>query len=227
MADDQTTTQPTDQTTTTSATTTALGDGLAKATDPTTSPPASQDSKPSGPPEKYETWKLPDGYELDAGVSEEAAPLFKELGLSQDQAQKLVDLYSKHAIKSAEEHNAAGTKWWNDRQQAWRDELRNDPQVGKLVGSNGNFGPDSPLVQTVNRALDGLQNPKLAADFKEAMDSTGAGNNPAFVKVLYALASKVTEGTDYVVGGVPKGNSARPSPAAAMYPNLQSEADRR
>src|SRR5262249_32010915 len=94
--------------------------------------------------------------------------------------------------------------------------------LGKLVGSNGNFGPDSELVRTVNQALDGLQNPKLVSDFKDAMELTGAGDNPAFVKVLYALASKVTEGTTYPTGGVPTAAQKRPSAAAAVFPNLPS-----
>ena len=46
-----------------------------------------------GPPDKYE-FKAPDGWtdkgwELDGAVIESATPLFKELGLTNDQAQKL------------------------------------------------------------------------------------------------------------------------------------------
>lgn len=233
MADEPLSPSSTEPTPTTSETTTALGDGLAKAPETKSDGPAldlgaSKQAPPAAAPEKYEAWKVPEGYELDPEVKTEAEPLFKELGLSQDAAQKLVDLYSKHSIKSLEEHNKSASDWWAKRQQDWREELKRDPQVGKLVGSNGNFGPDSAVVQTVNRALDGLQNPKLVSDFKEAMDLTGAGNNPAFVKVLYALASKVTEGTSYAANGNPvRPNAGRPTPGAAMYPNLRSEAELR
>lgn len=229
MADENPNPQSTDTTSTTNETTTALGDGLAKATDPTT-PPAPTPTEPPKPeapkpaaPETYADWKVPDGYELDKAVAAEAAPIFKKLGLTQEQGQELVDLYAKHSIKSSED----AVKTWQDTRKEWRDSLRKDEQIGKLVGSNGNFGPESQLVRTVNQALDGLQNPKLVADFKDAMELTGAGDNPAFVKVLYALASKVTEGTTYVRGEPVAPNRGRPSPGAAMYPNLQSEADRR
>jgi hypothetical protein len=225
MANEETTTQ-TEQTQTTSETTTPPGAGLEKVTDQTKTAlgagldgaKATETKTEDKPvvPEKYADWKLPDGYELDAKVNEEASPLFKELGLTQDQAQKLVDFYSKHALATSRE----ALDGWMKTRSDWREGIKNDPKLGKLVGSDGNFGPDSPLVVTVTRALDGLQNPKLVADFKEAMELTGAGDNPAFVGVLHALASKLTEGTSYAQGSPVASNSKRPSAGAALYPNL-------
>ena len=210
-----TTTPPADGSVTakSDAPSTALGAGLSttpEAPEGATKPPV------AGAPEKYGDWKLPDGYALDTGVSEAASGLFKDLNLTQDQAQKLVDFYSEHAIKSSKETLDA----WQATRKEWREGIVNDPQLGKLTGSNGNFGPDSALVVTVNRALDGLQNPKLVSDFKDAMELTGAGDNPAFVKVLYALASKVTEGTTYARGEPAKDANRRPTAGAALYPNL-------
>ncbi len=191
---------------------TALGSGLATAL--TTDLPKVE--TPLGAPEKYADWKLPDGYSLDAGVGEAGGKIFKELNLTQDQSQKLVDFYTEHSIKSSKENQ----DFWDKTKSDWREGLKNDPQIGKLVGSDGNFGPDSPLVRTVNQALDGLQDPALVANFKAAMELTGAGDNPAFVRVLHALASKVTEGTSYARGEPSKVAQARPSAAAAMYPHL-------
>ena len=198
----------------------ALGTGEAKTTeanaDGTVAKPA---DKPATAPEKYEAWTVPEGYELDAGLVEEASPIFKDLGLTQDQSQRLVDFYAKHALKSSEEAIAA----WSKTRTDWRASMKSDAELGKLTGKDGNFGPDSPLVSTIDRALTGLQNPKLVSDFKDAMNLTGAGDNPAFVRVLHALAKQVTEGTEYATGGPVKGNSSRPSAAAAMYPNLSSQ----
>ena len=215
------------ETPTTTETTTALGAGLAtaKATTSDTPPAPGADAaavtppkptEPVGAPEKYADWKLPEGYTLDAGVGEAGSKLFKELNLPQDQAQKLVDFFSEHSLKASKENDA----FWETTRKDWREGLKNDPSIGKLVGTDGNFGPDSPLVRTVNQALDGLQNPKLVSDFKEAMELTGAGDNPAFVRVLHALASKVTEGTTYAKGEPSKTANARPTAGAALYPNL-------
>lgn len=203
----------------------ALGDGTGKTPAEVKSgdtPPKPEDKAPSGAPEKYEAWKVPEGYELDAGLVEEASPIFRELGLSQEQTQKLVDFYSKHSIKSAEDLRKAGQDAYRDMRTEWRESMLSDEVLGKLTDKAGKHGPDSPLVVTVNRALDSLQNPKLVSDFKAAMDLTGAGDHPAFVRVLHALASKVTEGTSYAAGGPVKEAGKRPSPAAAMYPHLPS-----
>ena len=53
------------------------------------------DDKPIAPtvPEKYD-FKAPEGQSLDAALVERATPIFKELGLTQDAAQKLVDFYN-------------------------------------------------------------------------------------------------------------------------------------
>lgn len=196
----------------------ALGDGATPPSDSAT-PPKPEDKPPSGAPESYTAWKLPEGYEFDAGVQEEAGALFKELNLSQEQSQKLIDLYTKHGLRSGDE----AINSWLETRREWRESLKNDPVLGKLAGSDGNFGPDSPLVSTINRALTGLQNPKLVSDFKAAMELTGAGDNPAFVRVLHALASQVTEGTSHASGGPVAAAAKRPATAAAaIYPNLPS-----
>lgn len=222
---DETVTTPTESTTTTndsSALGAVLGDGVgdkAAPPEPVGDTPPKVEDKPAAP-EKYEAWTVPEGYELDAGLVEEATPIFKELGLTQEQSQRLVDFYAKHSLKAGEDAIRA----WQDQRQEWREGLKSDEVLGKLVDKTGNFSPESPLVQTVNRALQGLQNPKLVSDFKAAMDMTGAGDNPAFVRVLYALASKVTEGTSYAAGGPVNSGGKRPSAGAALYPNLPSAA---
>src|SRR5258705_2652378 len=94
--------------------TTALGAGLASTT---SVDPAKTETPPTGAPEKYGDWKLPEGYALDTGVSEDGSKLFKELNLTQDQAQKLVDFYSEHAIRSSKEVLDA----WTATRKEWRE----------------------------------------------------------------------------------------------------------
>src|SRR6516162_11787562 len=47
---------------------------------------------PSGVPEKYE-FKLPDGYAMNEETGKEVDSLFREIGLDQPSAQKLMDFY--------------------------------------------------------------------------------------------------------------------------------------
>jgi hypothetical protein len=167
---------------------------------------------PAGAPEKYEDFKVPEGFELDEKVAAEIAPIFKDLGLNQAQAQRLVDFYTAKTQESAD----APMKLWRETQDRWVNEIKADPEIG---------GKLDQVKVTVSRAIDSLGDPKLASEFKEAMDYTGAGNNPAFIKAFYKLAQRVTEGTP-VAGGKPSSlgqvnPSAPPKSAAArLYPNL-------
>lgn len=168
------------------------------------------DKAPAGAPETYADFKAPEGFELDAEALKEATPLFKELNLPQDQAQKLIDFYAKTSREAAE----APMKLWQDTQKAWVDEVKADPEIG---------GKLDAVRTTVSKAIDSL-GPELATMFRQAMDMTGAGNNPAFVKAFYKFASQLTEGGS-VRGNGPattgQGNQGRPpSAASALYPNL-------
>ena len=161
---------------------------------------------PEGAPESYSDFKFPEGFESNDEILNEAKGLFKDLNLAQGNAQRLIDLYSKVSQQSAE----APFKLWQETQQRWVDEVKASPDIG---------GKLDQVRSTISKAIDGLGDSKLAADFREAMDYTGAGNNPAFIRAFYALAQKVTEGGP-ISGNVPR---AKPATAAsAMYPNLPS-----
>lgn len=167
--------------------------------------------EPAKAPEKYEPFKVPEGFTLSEPIAAEAGTLFKELNLSQDQAQKLIDF---HAAKTREAAEAPG-KLWADTQEEWVKAVRADSEIGSKL----------PVVkQTIAKAIDSLPAP-LAAEFRQAMDYTGAGNNPAFIKAFYKFATQLTEGGHVSGGGPSSFGQAKPSDkpaslAAAMYPTL-------
>jgi hypothetical protein len=106
----------------------------------------------------------------------------------------------------------------------WQAKVKSDPDLAKAV--NGDKTGLDAVKLDIGRALNALNDPTLAADFKSAMDLTGAGDHPAFVKALWRLSSFVTEGK-HVNGSGPSvhgqrapGGTGRPTPAAALYPNL-------
>lgn len=174
---------------------------------------AKPEAKPAGAPEKYEPFKVPEGFALDPAVATEAGTLFKELGLSQDAGQKLIDLYSAKTAAAAE----APYKLYAETRQKWQADVKADPEIG---------GKLAEVKTTVSRALDAVAGSELSKQFREAMDLTGAGDHPAFIKAFYKLAQAVGEGT-IVKGGGPtvpgqkaSGSPARPTAAHALYPNL-------
>lgn len=150
----------------------------------------------------------------------EVTPLFKELGLTQDQAQKLFDVHAKTLIDAAKAPQSTYESMRND----WQAKAKSDPDMAKAV--NGDKTGLDAVKLDMGRALSAIGDPTLAAEFKAAMDLTGAGDHPAFIKTFWKLAQFVTEGK-HVTGGGPSphgqqapGTTNRPSPAAALYPNL-------
>jgi hypothetical protein len=167
-------------------------------------------------PAAYKPFTAPEGYELNADLLAKATPIFQELGLSQDAAQKLVNLYGEAAL-SAEQ---APYEAYETMRGDWRKAIIADPALG-----NGKDGLKPEVAATIGRAIDSLP-PADAAAFREAMTLTGAGDNPAFIKAFHAIASRVGEGT-LVIGKGPSAagqtnSGTKPSPAQALFPNLPS-----
>lgn len=197
---------------------------------PTT--PSEADTKPTDPAkpvdpaapkvEPYTAFAAPEGYTIDKALVDQVTPLFREAGLTQDQAQKLVDLHVKNAIDSAKAPAATYAK----TREGWQAEVRADKEIA-AYSRDGKTGLDAVQVD-VARALNALGDTKLAQDFRSAMDLTGAGDNPAFVRTFWKLAQHIVEGK--AVGGkgpsplgqVDPSKPIKPSPAQSMYPNLPS-----
>lgn len=199
---------------TTTPTEPAKTDAAAK-TDGKTDPAAKTD-KPVGPPEKYEAFTVPEGYELNKDLLTKAEPIFRELGLTQDAAQKLVSLYSEAAVAAAQEP----LRQYEATREAWRGEVVKDPTLG-----NGTDDLKPEVKAVLARTVDSLP-PKDAEAFREVLTITGAGDNPAFIRAFYQLAQRMTEG-GLVKGTGPsalgQNNPARPPSAAqALFPNLPS-----
>jgi len=174
--------------------------------------------KPEGVPEKYEFTPPKDwaekGYELDSKILDEATPMLKEMGLSQANAQKLVEFYAAQSMKQFEEGLAMARKQNDD----WRAEANAHPDLKGKLGAGGE------VVTRVSRLIDSL-GPELSKGFRQAMDHTGAGNNPAFIRAVDKWAQALTEGSS-VTGGKPsplgQRDPSRPNgtPASRIWPNL-------
>jgi hypothetical protein len=190
------------------------------APDGTSTPkPADGIPAPAPAPDAY-AFKAPEGYTVDDKLVAEITPIFKELGLSQDAAQKLFDVHAKTLIDAAKAPEADYTRM----RQEWTAKAKSDPDMAKATNGD-KVGLDAVKLD-MGRALNALGDPGLAQEFKSAMDLTGAGDHPAFIKTFWKLAQFVTEGK-HVGGSGPSvhgqqapGTTNRPSAAASLYPNL-------
>lgn len=171
--------------------------------------------EPAGAPEKYEPFKAPEGFEIAEEMSAEIGTLFKKHNLSQAAGQDLVDFYTKQVIESVD----GPVKLWQDMQTTWKDE------VVKSDLGNGKDDLKPEVKANVAKVINSLGDAKAISEFKEAMDLTGAGNNPAFIRAMNKLASFVTEGTRVPEGkpsplGTQKPGAPTGPSASAMYPHL-------
>jgi hypothetical protein len=177
-------------------------------------------NQPQGAPEKYADFTVPDGWEMDKEVRAEAEKLFRDFNLPQSAAQALVDFY---AAKSIQAQNAP-VEFYATMRQGWRESAMSHPELQGKLGAGGE------VLTTISRGLDAIASAtgdrQLIADFKEAMDMTGAGDHPAFIRVMYSLAKRATESGHVRGNGPSAAGQARPgsarSAAQLMYPDLPS-----
>lgn len=195
-------------------------DGTTLLTEDEAKPEADAKPEVKAAPETYEAFKAPEGYEYDAKALEEVTPIFKEARLSQESAQKLMDLYAAKSLEAIKDAAEAGQKAYDEMQKSWRDATIADKDIGGKL----------PQVKVdIDRALNTLNDKPLVDEFKKAMDLTGAGNHPAFVKAFHKLAQAVIEGTHVAGAGPSKfgqtanGLDTKLTGARAMYPNLPSQ----
>lgn len=134
---------------------------------------AEKDKKPAAP-EKYE-FAAPEGQELDANALSVFEPIAKELGLTQEQAQKLVDIYPQIQQQQAEA--------WSKQGEEWREQVKSDKEIGgdKYTANVGN----------AQKALDQFGSPAL----REYLETTLLGNHPELVRFFAKVGKAVSEDT--------------------------------
>lgn len=159
----------------------------------------SAETKPQGAPEKYE-FKYPEGYQVDEASLGEYSTAFKELGLTNEQAQRLVDMDAKRSASSSEAAIAAQKQ----QVETWVGELKSDPEFG-----GAKFEAN---VGIANKALAAFGSPELTQFFKE----TGLGNHPLLVKAFHKIGTQLGEGS---IHKTTSDQPAERSIAERMYPN--------
>ncbi|SFY21796.1 peptidase [Azotobacter vinelandii] len=155
-------------------------------------------------PEQYSFANLPEGYSVDDAALTEWSPVFKELGLTQEQAEKLVALDAKRVLASQRAAEQAATDQRNQMVSGWEASLKADPNFG-----GANFDAN---VATASEALAAYGSPELSAMLKES----GLGSHPEVVRFFHRVGKEIAEGKLHrTTTEVP---AERPL-ANRMYPN--------
>lgn len=146
---------------------------------------------PAGPPETYELSL--EGVELDAALVAEAEPIFRELGLSNDQANALLPLAPK-LMEQAQ--NSVIQKLVDDgaqQRKAWLDAYHADPEIGGAKRTETEHlaakGLDALGFKNTGFGDDGKQ----PHPFRAALNETGFGNHPDMIRAFRAIGQMVGE----------------------------------
>lgn len=162
------------------ATQQAQGDQAAAAADGTTASAEGAGKEGQGDtpaaPETY-AFTMPDGLEMDQALADSVTPVFKELGLTQEQADKLVGAYAGQVQAQQQAVQDAFQKQLDD----WTTELKTDPEVG-----GESFEKNAGIAA---KAIEKFGSPEL----KAMLDSTGVGSNPAMFKFALAVGRFLSE----------------------------------
>lgn len=130
-----------------------------------------------GESEGYADFTLPEGMEINAARLDKFAPIMKELGLDQAQAQTLVDAEVERVQAQQEEAANAFTQ----QKQDWFDAAESDKEYG-----GDKFEQSSKLA---GQAIDKFGTPEL----KKLMDDYGVGNHPEMVRFMYRVGKATQE----------------------------------
>lgn len=162
---------------------------------------ADEKAKPEGAPEKYEL-AAPEGKEFSQEVLGAFSEAARELNLSNESAQKMLDkIGPAFAERQANAMEAARTQWVNDS--------RGDKEFGgdKLQEN----------IATAKKALDKFGTPELVT----LLNESGLGNHPEIIRAFYRAGMAISE--DGFVSGsggqtIGKGDARKLYAASNMNP---------
>ncbi len=153
----------------------------------------------------YDVLKLPEGVPADQPLFSDFKSLALDEGIAPEKAQKLMDLMVPKIVEAQK----APYELWADTQEAWVNEVKNDPIIGKDLDKN---------IAVAARAIDNFGTPDDRLAVRKALAFTGAGNNPAIVRWMHQVGMTLKEGVP--VSAKPAAGQ-KPTLAQMAYPTMQ------
>lgn len=133
-------------------------------------------------PEAYAFANLPDGYSISDEQLAAFSPVLKELGLTQEQADKLVAFDAQRSLAAQEASQQQAVEFRNKQVGEWETSLRNDAAFG-----GANFDANVAVAQ---QFLTDFGSPELSAFLAES----GLGSHPEVVRMFHKAGKELGEG---------------------------------
>lgn len=185
----------------------------AKAAESQETPEAKQareaaEAKANEVPEAYAPYTLPEGVQVDEALLGEFNTVAKELGLTQAQAQKLVDLQAKTAAAGETGRAEYLEKALQAQNERWISEVKNDPEIGGAKFDN--------TVSTAVKAVSTF----FGDDFRTLLNESGIGNHPALIRGMHKIGLAISE-DKLVIQGSDASATEEVSAAKAMFGDVK------
>ena len=155
-------------------------------------------------PEKYELTP-PEGFAVNDALLSEADPVFRDIGLTNEQAQKLMPLVPKFA----EQLFAAQQDAFQAQATDWAKTAKADPEIG-----GKNWGETENLVA---KALDKFAVGEGGKAFRALLDETKLGNHPEMIRIFRSVGAALGEDGDFARSDT--GAPVKQAREAVLYPN--------
>lgn len=180
---------------------------LVGGTPPVVSNPGAGAPVPATPatpqPVSYDTLTLPEGASLNPAHLEQVKVLAKDLGLSPEAAQKLI-----------ERDNMVQKDWMKGHQDTWSAEVSG---WKKQIETDKDFGGEKlpATIANARQALGKFGSP----EFTSMLEKTGYGNHPELIKMLSKIGASMKE--DQMAGRSAGSPSATTDKALQLYPSMK------
>jgi len=161
-------------------------------------PEATAPVKADSAPEAYADFAMPEGISMDPSAMASFSAVAKELNLSQEAAQTMID---KMAPAMASRQQELLTQARTD----WATAARSDKEYGGVKLSE-----NLAVAQT---AMDAFGTPELRA----LLNESGLGNHPEVIRVFYRAGKAISQDRFVSANGSPQGRPV--DPADRLFPN--------
>ncbi|MCE1084714.1 hypothetical protein LU642_29475 [Pseudomonas asiatica] len=133
-------------------------------------------------PEAYAFSNLPEGYSISEEQLAAFSPVLKELGLTQEQADKLVAFDAQRSLAAQEASQQQAIEFRNKQVGEWETALRGDAEFG-----GANFDANVAVAQ---QFLTDFGSPELSVFLAES----GLGSHPEVVRMFHKAGKELGEG---------------------------------
>ena len=162
------------------------------------------ETPPAPEPIAYEAPTMPDGVVLDNERLGAADAVFRELGISNEGRQRLIDMYVAERQDDAARTLQGQHDAFADVKRTWRESAMADPEIGGAAIRTS--------VESANRAIQSFTTDKTRQPFMDMLTASGLDSHPEMIRFLNYVDRKFSEPAIAPLPRAPSPDNGRRTP---------------